>query len=63
MKLYLEEDEDYTDEQGQPAKRVKFVQEVTSKDEAKALKKKDKSYLHKCYHDEKNPKPCKREIL
>lgn len=63
MKLFLEEDEDYIDEEGKADKRIKFVKEVKDKEEAIKDKKKNKSYLHRCYHDEKHNRPCKREIL
>ena len=57
MKLFLEEDS--LDENGEPI--IIKVKEVKDKDEAVSLKKKDKSYLHICRHDE--GKACSREAL
>jgi hypothetical protein len=62
MKLFLEEDTD-EDKDGIMTKVITLVKEVKNMDEAKALKKKDKTYVHKCYHDEKIRKPCTREVI
>ena len=59
MKFFLEEDA--IGENGE--KTIIKVKEVKDKDEALKLKKIDKSYLHKCYHDEGHGRPCTREVL
>ena len=62
MKLFLEEDTD-EEQEGIMTKVITLVKEVKDMDEARALKKKDKPYVHKFYHDENSRKPCTREVI
>lgn len=66
MKLFLEQEEDSSelDVDSKPIKTIVKVKEVPSL--AVAVKDKDKtkkSYFHKCYHNDKHPRPCKREAI
>lgn len=60
MEYWLEEEIETAE--GPSFKKIKKV-----KDKEEAIKDKlpnpKKSHLHKCYHDEYKPKPCKREKL
>ena len=56
MKLYLEEERTVNKE-----KCIVRVKEVPTLAKAvKDMSTTKKSYFHKCYHDEKNPRPCIR---
>lgn len=57
MKLKIEEDS--VDKDGNPC--IVEIREVKSKEEALSSKKKEKTYLHKCRHDEGGT--CSREVL
>jgi len=53
MKLYLEEETGTGED-----KTISKIKEVQSKSEGKKGQ-----YVHTCYHDEGNGRPCKREVL
>ena len=53
MKLFLEEETGIGDE-----KTISIIKEITKIDEAVKG-----SIIHKCYHDEGNGRPCRREII
>ena len=60
MKIFLEEEVTETINE-EEVKTIKKVADV--KDEAEALTMKDtkkKQFIHKCYHDEDNPRSCRR---
>ena len=58
MKLFLEEE---TEKDGD--KTISILKEVLTKEQASKDKTAKKCYVHSCYHDEKDMRPCKREAL
>ena len=63
MKLFLETETEKETEFG-TEKSISTIKEVSTK--ADAIKDKPigkKCFMHTCYHDEKNNKPCKREVI
>lgn len=59
MKLFLEEESELAD----GSKTISKIKEVVDKEEAKKDKTLKKCFLHTCYHDEGNNRPCKREVI
>ena len=60
MKLILEEETTETID-NEEVKTIKKVKDVKDVSEALALKDvKKKQFIHQCYHDEENPRSCRR---
>lgn len=60
MKLFLEEEQEDEDKN----KIIVKIQEISKEDSPSSFKEiGEKRYIHTCYHDEKNPRPCKREAI
>jgi hypothetical protein len=58
MKLFLEQE---TEKDGDAT--ISKLKEVKDKAEAIKGKTAKKCYMHTCYHDEGNNRPCKREVI
>jgi len=58
MKLFLEQE---TEKDGETT--ISTIKEVLSKKEIVQDNSGNKLYLHTCFHDENNRKPCKREVI